>query len=369
MVDITGPYNLADVQAIKHSGFTSAGSFSGLGGSSLGFKMAGFETRYACEFEPHAAASYRSWSPKTHLDSRSISDVTGSDILDFYDGNLDVWEGSPPCSKFSTAGKRDKGWNQKSSSDSTKFKVQNVEDLFFEWVRILGEIKPKIAVAENVTAFLKGAAKGKAKQVISAVRGLGYCCEIWQLNASSFGVPQTRRRVFVVAYDHKRCAKPIPPKPLLSKPVSSRTAFTGISGVTALPPTDIPKSEWSLFVAPDMRKYAVGALLRELEVGQWHHKRFGLGIAHPDRPWPTLLSLELMSPGRSGSFHWDKHQETGHSFRKLCVAELQRIASLPDDFPWPTNGSMFDIGARIGNCVPPLLAAAVATSLREALEK
>ena len=224
---VTIPYTMKEVsKASGKSGLTVAGSFSGCGGSSIGYKLAGFDVRYACEFDKHAAECYESAFPKTHLDRRSIAEVTGEEIIDACGGVPDIWEGSPPCSKFSTSGKREKGWNQVSKSDQSDQLVRNVEDLFFEWSRLLNEIRPKAAIAENVAGMLKGPSRGFAVEVLNRVKAMGYNCKIWKANAADFGVPQIRRRIFFVCWDPLRCLEPVAPK--ITDQVNAERAFAGL---------------------------------------------------------------------------------------------------------------------------------------------
>lgn len=364
----TIPYRMADVTAAKATnGYTVAGSFSGCGGSSLGWVLAGFDGRYACEFDDHAAASYAAAFPDTPLDTRSITEVTGPDIEAMAGGPVDVWEGSPPCSKFSTNNhQRTRSWGRVTQADSQNRRMANVEDLFFEWTRILGELRPRAAVAENVVAMLKGKNKGYTLDVLDAIRAHGYQATVWALNAYQFGVPQHRRRAFFVAWDPTRCATPELPaaRPDL---VTPRHALADLptwvdpdpgSGFDSTVVTDFHR-------APSIEHYSIGRRARTLDLhpGQKSSIRWTLGVAHPDRPCPTLASMELASITCSGVLHWDTT-----TYRKFSIAEYQRLSAFPDDYPWPDGSTWRQIGARLGNIVPPFLAHAVAHQIRLALD-
>ena len=106
---------MAEIAALPWNGYSAVSTFSGCGGSSLGYKMAGFRVLWASEFIPAAQDTYRANHPATILDTRDIRNVQASDILDaigMKPGELDLFDGSPPCASFSTAGKREAGWGK-----------------------------------------------------------------------------------------------------------------------------------------------------------------------------------------------------------------------------------------------------------------
>ncbi|CAO3439428.1 DNA-cytosine methyltransferase (EC 2.1.1.37) [Azospirillum argentinense] len=126
---------MAEIAALSWNGFTAASTFSG-GGSSLGYRMAGFRVAWASEFIEAARDTYRAnAAPYTVLDPRDIRQVKPEDILSaigMRPGELDLFDGSPPCASFSTAGKREKGWGRAKAYSDT---VQRTDDLFFEYIR------------------------------------------------------------------------------------------------------------------------------------------------------------------------------------------------------------------------------------------
>jgi DNA (cytosine-5)-methyltransferase 1 len=112
--------------------------------------------------------------------------------------NLDILDGSPPCSTFSTAGNREKAWGKEKVFREGQQK-QTLDDLFFVFLDTVEKLKPKIVVAENVTGLLKGNAKGYVNQIIKRFRQLKYDVQLFQLNAALMDVPQVRERVFFIA--------------------------------------------------------------------------------------------------------------------------------------------------------------------------
>lgn len=134
--------------------------FSGCGGSSLGYNLAGVKILYANEFIPKAYETYKLNFPDTYMDTRDIRTINPEEILDIIKvkkGELDFLDGSPPCASFSTAGKREKNWGKVKAYSGTK---QRTDDLFFEYIRMVKYIEPKIFIAENVSGLITGKAKG-----------------------------------------------------------------------------------------------------------------------------------------------------------------------------------------------------------------
>ena len=187
------PYNvpsMREIEATPWNGFKVASTFSGCGGSCLGYRMAGFRVIYANEFIPEAQRTYKTNHPNSYLDGSDIRTLTPEKLLEragLERGELDLLDGSPPCSAFSTAGKREEGWGKvKQYSDG----AQRVDDLFYEYARIVKGVQPKVFVAENVSGLVKGTAKGYFKRILQALRDCGYNVRCRVLDARWLGVPQ-----------------------------------------------------------------------------------------------------------------------------------------------------------------------------------
>lgn len=119
---------MREIETIPRNGLTVVSTFSGCGGSCLGFTLAGYDVLWASEFVPAAQETYRANHPQTHLDTRDIRQVTADEIRAVIgDREIDVLNGSPPCASFSTAGKTSKGWGEvRKYSDVS----QRTDDLF-----------------------------------------------------------------------------------------------------------------------------------------------------------------------------------------------------------------------------------------------
>jgi DNA (cytosine-5)-methyltransferase 1 len=206
---------MEEIRALPWNGFNAVSTFSGCGGSSLGDRMAGFKMLWASEFVPAAQDTYRAnAAPYTVLDTRDIREVTGRDVLDACGlgvGEIDLFDGSPPCASFSTAGKREAGWGQVKKYSDTQ---QRTDDLFFEYARLIEETQPRVFVAENVAGLVKGTAKGYFKLILARLRKCGYRVNARVLDASWLGVPQSRNRLIFVGVRSDLAMDPVHPAPL-----------------------------------------------------------------------------------------------------------------------------------------------------------
>ena len=120
--------------------------------------------------------------------------------------NLDILDGSPPCSSFSMAGNREKDWGKDKKFREGQAK-QTLDTLFFDFIDLAKELQPKVVVAENVKGLLLGNAKQYVRKIYEEFDKAGYYCQHWLLDASKMGVPQRRERVFFVCL-RKDLAKP-----------------------------------------------------------------------------------------------------------------------------------------------------------------
>ena len=166
------------------------------GGSSMGYKLAGFDVLGCCEIDPAMVAIYRQ---NNHLKYSYCTDVRELLSLDLpaelYD--LDILDGSPPCSVFSMAGDREAGWGKEKRFREGQ-KMQRLDDLFFAFLDVAAELRPKIIVAENVAGLLWGNARGYVNEILKAFDAAGYDVQLFLLNAAMMGVPQLRERVFFI---------------------------------------------------------------------------------------------------------------------------------------------------------------------------
>ena len=166
---------------------TVISTFAGCGGSSLGYSMAGYRELLAVEWENNAAETFRLNFPDVPLHHGDIAKLSVSEVLDrckIQPGQLDVFDGSPPCQGFSTAGKR----NMKDPRNG----------LFREYCRLLEGLKPRAFVMENVGGMVKGKMKFMFVEILKALKACGYQVSARLMNAMYFGVPQDRERIIFI---------------------------------------------------------------------------------------------------------------------------------------------------------------------------
>ncbi|MFP5116090.1 DNA cytosine methyltransferase [Bacillaceae bacterium C204] len=191
---------LSDLKDVPKNGLKVFSCFSCGGGSTMGYKMAGCTVLGNVEIDPKMNMLYKkNHNPKYNfnMDIRKFKKLPDDKIPDeLFD--LDILDGSPPCSSFSMAGAREKGWGKKKKFREGQ-KEQTLDDLFFDFIDVVEKLKPKVVIAENVKGMISGNAKGYVREVIKRYKEAGYETQIFLLNAALMGVPQSRERVFFVS--------------------------------------------------------------------------------------------------------------------------------------------------------------------------
>mgnify|MGYP003644321600 FL=1 len=391
------PYNLKDVHdASAQEKFKVISTFAGGGGSSTGYRLAGGKVLVINEFVEEAVNTYRENYPDTHILPGDIKQLSGQDFLDAAGvgvGEIDILDGSPPCSAFSVAGKlshnsveeeridlygnvtiekvsgkHSDGWGQSKNYSDGKM-VENIEDLFFEFLRVAEEIKPKVIIAENVKGLTIGEAKEYFNKILKTFEKIGYevCAQV--LDSRYYGVSQTRTRVIFIA---------------VREDVASAVGLNFMTLSSVFPDENknvIPVKDVMVGLEYDDEevKYLTekftntaywkqtGSIMpvdpeKVLTGGDYHPKghHFNLKRVSQYAPAPTLTAMGSADT-TAGAFHWIEP-------RKLTLGELKRIMSLPDDFK--LTGKWNQKAERIGRMVPPLMMKTIATSVYEkVLEK
>lgn len=204
-------WNLSDgypAQGIEKHGLKVFGTFICGGGSTMGYKLAGFNHLGGVEIDPQVADVYKTNHNPKYLfidDIREFADRT-----DFPEElyNLDILDGSPPCSSFSMAGNREKDWGKEKLFREGQAK-QRLDDLFFDYIKLAKKLQPKVVIAENVKGMLQGNAKAYVKKIKIEFENAGYKVQLFLLNAASMGVPQKRERVFFICQRSDLNYKPL----------------------------------------------------------------------------------------------------------------------------------------------------------------
>ena len=318
--------SVAEILAQESNGLKVVSTFSGAGGSCLGYRWAGYDVVWASEFIPAARDTYRANFPSAIVDERDIRTVTASDVLSATKldvGEVDILEGSPPCASFSLAGKRTHHWGEVKKYSDTR---QRTDDLFGEWTRLVNDLQPKVCVAENVPALATGKATGYFKQVIRDIEGFGYTVKAMEINAEWLGVPQRRKRLFIIGVRSDLQRLPVFPKPL--------------------------RYRYSI-------RDAVPHMVGEIEHANGFHsiQRNRRKSHRPGHAWYSTnqpaATIQAQAPVRV--------RET--TTRKITINELKRICGFPDDFKLTgTFGQQYE---RIGRAVCPPVARAIGATLHQ----
>ncbi len=339
---------MAEIRETQKNGLKVVSLFSGGGGSSLGYRWAGFEVVAASEFVPAARATYSS-NFDTPIIVDDVRNVVPHDILALTGlevGELDVLDGSPPCASFSEVVRKNVKmedlWGTEKVYSGT---VQRTDDLFDEYMRLLEGLKPKAFVAENVLGLVKGKSKGHFIRILSRMKAAGYAVKAALLDAQWLGVPQHRERLIFVGFREDLGIEPEHPSPLPYR-YSLREALEGL-------PRD-PEAE----AAASFVQHVIYPVWKKLVPGSKRpDKYFNLYRTSWDRPAPTVLA----TAGKVGGASLAHPDEP----RKFTVAELKRICGFPDDFV--LAGEYFHQVERMGRAVPPPMMAAVATTIARKL--
>lgn len=168
------------------------------GGSTMGYKLCGCEVLGCNEIDPRMNKVYvTNHSPKYNY-LEDIRDFNKREDLPEELYNLDILDGSPPCSTFSMAGQREDAWGVEKKFREGQ-KEQTLDDLSFIFIDTVGKLKPKVVIMENVEGLMLGNAWKYVQEIYKKFHEIGYQVKHWLLKGEQMGVPQTRHRVFFVA--------------------------------------------------------------------------------------------------------------------------------------------------------------------------
>ena len=362
-------YNLQDVHdASKQNKFNVISTFAGGGGSSTGYRLAGGKILCINEFVQEARNTYSENYPDTPILPDDIKELTGQHLLDaagINAGEIDILDGSPPCSAFSVAGAMVQGGHSKGFKQTKKYsdgkKIENIEDLFFEFLRVAEEIKPKVIVGENVAGLTMGEAKQYYYKITNEFEKIGYDVSSMVLDSSHYGVPQTRKRlIFIgvredvttaIGLTFMNIAGVFPEK--FSEAITCGDAFSDLQyDEEEIKMLTEKFSKGSHFeTASKMPKDPDKVLTGCDYHPKGHH--FNMKRISRHKPAPTITAS-------GGCIHWEE-------MRKLALCETQRAMSLPDDFK--LTGKWEQKSERMGRMVPPLMMKAIADSIYEKVLK
>lgn len=318
-------------------------TFSGIGGSSQGYKQAGLKVLASVEFLDYQAANYRLNHPDTKVyqaDIRTLDPLAILADLGLRPGDLDILDGSPPCSSFSTNGIVAEGWGKVKPYGNRE---QRTDDLFFEYIRFLKAMQPKAFVAENVSGLIKGVSKGHFNQFFAAFESAGYKVSAKLLNAANYGVPQIRQRIIFIGVRADLGLSPVYPQPF-GKVITASEAIRAyqIDKSEDVSISDLQREYWN--VTPPGQSMEEANRRKTGKAG-WFSKM----KLHALRPANTITAHAA-----DDLFHWKEP-------RHLYVDELKALQTFPNDYQ--IKGSRIRQAEGIGRSVPPRMMQAIAETV------
>lgn len=327
--------------------------FSGCGGLDLGFEKAGFNVPVANEFDRTIYETFKINHPKTHLIEGDIRKVKKEDISPFIDGEIDGIIGGPPCQSWSEAGA-----------------LKGIEDargqLFYDYIRILNEFKPKFFLAENVSGMLANRHNEAVKNIINLFEDTGYDVTLTLVNAKDYGVAEERKRVFYIGFRKDLNIDFIFPK---GSTEDEDKKLTLKDVIWDLKETAVPAAEKNRHNpdAVNNNEYFTGSFspifMSRNRVKSWDEQAFTVQASgrqcqlHPQAP-------KMEKHGKN-----DCRFVTGfeHLYRRMTIREIARVQGFPDDFKFiykETNNAY----KMIGNAVPVNLAYEIAVAIKMFLQ-
>lgn len=338
---VTGPWNLSDLATgkvgNKKNGLKVFSCFHCGGGSTMGYKLAGFDVLGGVEIDPEMMKIYRQNHNPKHSFLMGVQDFKSLNHLPEELHDLDILDGSPPCSSFSMSGSREDKWGKENKFREGQTE-QVLDDLFFHFIEIADKLRPKVVIAENVKGLIIGNAKGYVIEIFRKFKEAGYDTQLFLLNASHMGVPQARERTFFIS---RRRDLNLPEIKLeFNEPV--------IAVEDAIKGRDPNGELLSEAFARWWRKTPPG---KAFSYAHFKGSFFNSQKLHPRMPANTTTATKA-----SVQCHW-------HEPRMLSDHELIVVQSFPDDFDFCGHPVKYVCGMS----VPPLMMQRVASEVARQL--
>lgn len=328
--------------------------FSGCGGLDLGFERAGFDIPVANEFDKTIWETFKVNHPNTNLIEGDIRQVTKTDMEQYIQGDVDGIIGGPPCQSWSEAGS-----------------LKGIEDergqLFFDYIRILKDFKPKFFLAENVSGMLANRHSKAVQNILQMFEDAGYTVSLTLVNAKDYGVAEERKRVFYIGFRKDLDVNFTFPKGSTeddNKKITLRDIIWDLQE-SAVPSG--PKNHHNS-QAVNNNEYFTGAyspiFMSRNRVKSWDEQAFTVQASgrqcqlHPQAP-------KMIKHGKNDCRFVEGSE---YLYRRMTIREVARIQGFPDDFQFiyeDTNNAY----KMIGNAVPVNLAYEIAVAIKEALEE
>lgn len=323
-------------KGIKPNGLKVFGTFICGGGSSMGYKLAGFDHLGGVELDPSIAAIYKANHHPKYLYIEDIRDFNERTDLPDELYQLDILDGSPPCSTFSMCGSREKAWG-KNKRFAEGQKKQRLDDLVFVYCETINKLQPRTFLLENVSGLIKGNAKAYTREIIRRIDAAGYTAQVFLLNAATMGVPQQRERVFIIGH-RKEIELPKLILDFNEPPITFGNIIDRNDRTNNL--SDLTNMLWKKRQPTDKNLSDIN--MRERKI----MSRFNLKIAHSRRVCGTLTTGETI---------------LYEIPRKMNKAERFMVGTFPQDYQDADTKYQF----LTGMSVPPVMTAQIAHQIYE----
>jgi DNA (cytosine-5)-methyltransferase 1 len=320
--------------------------FSCGGGSTMGYKLAGFDVIGCNEIDPRMMEAYRKNHKPKYSFLEPIQTFKARKDLPRELYELDILDGSPPCSSFSMAGNREKDWGKEKKFREGQSN-QVLDTLFFDFIDLVKELQPKVVIAENVKGLLLGEAKKYVIEIYKAFENAGYYCQHWLLDASKMGVPQKRERVFFICL-RKDLARPF---------LYQKDLFT-----------QVPRLELNFNEKAILFKEIIDMQGRKLSQNMtkvWEHRKEGDSTMQQGSERLTgksnYFSQSLLYQNKTPST-LTSHEDSQVLFdvpKYTSKKEACKIGSYPLDYDFGEKKPHY----MIGMSVPPVMTAQIATQV------
>lgn len=322
-------WNLTDPLKVHYHGSSVFGTFVCGGGSTMGYKLAGFNHLGGVEFTEHYSSVYKHNHKPKYFYLEDIRLFNNRTDLPSELYNLDLLDGSPPCAAFSTAGAREKHWGKVKEYEGIS---QVKDDLVYVYCETIEKLKPKVFLLENVSGLAKGNAKIYLKNIVERLSKC-YNVQVFMLYAASMGIPQIRNRIFVIGH-----------KKEFDLPKLELNFSCPQLGF------EVTKKYWHLG-GHDISHLAIGREWEKTKIGGSSDKFFNLCRPHPCKPCFTITESTGGNCVASVVHPIQK--------RKLNIEEVRMLCTFPKDYDFlNVNGISV-----MGRSVLPVMMANIANQI------
>lgn len=327
---------------LENNGYSVFSCFSGGGGSTMGYKLAGFDVIGCNEIDEKALQCYIKNHNSKFIYDEPIQELKEKPNLPNKLFKLDILDGSPPCTAFSFAGNRQKDWGKKKKYSEGNYK-QVIDTLFFDFIDFAERLQPKIIITENVYSLLLGKSQRYVQKIYSELKDAGYFTIHYVIDSSTMGVPQKRNRIFFFSVR----------KDLIN--------FIPTKGFFNLPKLNLNFKEKSIKFKDIYKNVEVTnkeeLQLTELYQKYWKQAKQGEQVGKFDTCKKMAMNLVPYT------------QTTGHQFhpiemRKINHEEYRVMATFPEDYDFCDLSSR-NIQYITAMSVPPIMMAKISDQIKK----